>query len=165
MPLMMESYAVSGTWLNRPVFRTVTVAPDPPRKDSFAVSCFKKARFGKKGKGVVATRPNPLLTTCGQDSSSVNPKNVYSDDTELLNPINSPASSTDTLVNDLSFSSLDSIYDLYSKMTDTIPASTETILIQSFDEGDSDSSYGIEAVINCDYSCWTSAICGADSLF
>ncbi|KZP30316.1 hypothetical protein FIBSPDRAFT_926506 [Athelia psychrophila] len=146
MPLMLESYAVSGTWLNRPVFQTVRLVPKPPCKDSLAVRCFKKARAGKKGKGVVATRPTPLLADCGQDSSSVNPKIAY----HCATDIDSPTSSTDTLVNVSSFDSLDSIYDLYSKTTDTVLATTDSEFI---DQGiDDDSSYGVGATIDYDYS-------------
>ncbi|KZP02286.1 hypothetical protein FIBSPDRAFT_84834 [Athelia psychrophila] len=157
IPLMLESYAVGGTWLNRPGFRTVHLAPEPPSNDSLARRCFKKAHVGRKGKGVVATRLT-LLTDCGQDSPSVNPKIAY----HCATDIDSPASSTNTLVNVSSFDSLDSIYDLYSKTTNTVLATTDSEFI---DQGfDADSSYGVGATIDYDYSCWTSAFRQAGSM-
>ncbi|KZP03282.1 hypothetical protein FIBSPDRAFT_1055375 [Athelia psychrophila] len=98
IPLLLESFAVSSeTWLDRPIFQTRLL--QPAQRKSFGLRCFQKARIGKKGKGLVATCPTSLSSDCSQGSScSVKPKIAYSDDIDVLKSIDSPASSTDTLV-------------------------------------------------------------------
>ncbi|KZP03381.1 hypothetical protein FIBSPDRAFT_969042 [Athelia psychrophila] len=95
IPLLLESFAASSeTWLDRPIFQTKL-----RQRKAFGLRCFQQARIGKKGKGLVATCSTPLSSDCVQGSPfSVKPKIAYSDDIDVLNSIDSPASSTDTLV-------------------------------------------------------------------
>lgn len=98
MALLLESFAASKeTWLDRPIFQSKV--RQPTQRKSFGARCLQMAGIGKKGKGLVATCPTPVSSNYVPGSSYlVKPKVAYSDDIDVLNSIDSPASLTDTLV-------------------------------------------------------------------
>ncbi|KAF7971278.1 hypothetical protein HWV62_21522 [Athelia sp. TMB] len=95
---MLGSYAVGSRQPEMWLSPSTPVVPIKQRK-SFGFRYFKKSRIGKRGKGLVATRPTLVLSDCEARALEAPPKIAYSDDINVLNSITSPASSTDTLVN------------------------------------------------------------------